>query len=93
MQKMILCPSNEGCLQSLGFSQSPQFLSPFRMLPSECSAGLSAGAVCVIALLPLEPNSPRGGRGKEADEYCMIRGREGDGAVAALLTAEGQTHT
>lgn len=86
------CPSNEGCPQSLGFSQSPQFLSPFRMLPSKRSAGLGAGE-CVIVLLPLELNISTGRRGKKADEYCMIRGRERDGAVAALLTAERQKHT
>lgn len=47
----------------------------------------------VIAPLPLEPNIPTGRRGKEADEYCMIRARERDGAVAAFLAAERQTHT
>jgi len=48
---------------------------------------------CVIVLLPLEPNISTCSRGKEADEYCMIRGRERDGAGAALLTAERQANT
>lgn len=43
-------------------------------------------------LLLLELNISTGRRGKKADEYCMIRGRERDGAVAALLMAERQTH-
>lgn len=46
----------------------------------------------MIILLPLESNIPTGRRGKPADEYCMISGRERNGAVA-VLTAERETHT
>lgn len=46
----------------------------------------------MIAPLPLEPNIPTDRREKEADEYCMIRARERDGAVAAFLAVERQTH-
>lgn len=47
----------------------------------------------VIVLLPLEPNVPAGRRGKQADEYCMIRaggGRWGSGC--SPHSTEAHTH-